>query len=204
MRSRLNLLTHRQRPQRHILSMTHHGPVTLKHCKQCGTAVVQRLPDDGDTRLRAVCPACHTVHYENPLNVVGTIPVWQDQVLLCKRNIEPRKGFWTLPAGFMELRETLAEGAARETDEEAGAHIEMLPLFTLIDVPRVGQVHFFFRAALQSPDFNPGHETQEARLFSEADIPWDDLAFRTVKETLRCYFADRAKGEFELHTLTIS
>jgi ADP-ribose pyrophosphatase YjhB (NUDIX family) len=184
--------------------MTHHGPVTLKHCKQCGTAVVQRLPDDGDTRLRAVCPACHTVHYENPLNVVGTIPVWQDQVLLCKRNIEPRKGFWTLPAGFMELRETLAEGAARETDEEAGAQIEMQDLFALIDVPRVGQVHFFFRAALLSPVFNPGHETQEARLFSEADIPWDDLAFRTVKETLRCYFADRAKGDYELHTLSIS
>ena len=184
--------------------MTHSGPASIKHCKNCGTAVVQRLPDDGDTRMRAVCPACHTVHYENPLNVVGTIPVWQDQVLLCKRNIEPRKGFWTLPAGFMELRETLAEGAARETDEEAGALIEMLPLFTLIDVPRVGQVHFFFRAALLSPDFNPGHETQEARLFSEADIPWDDLAFRTVKETLRCYFADRAKGEFELHTLSIT
>ncbi|MEY3998600.1 MAG: hypothetical protein RLY60_1412, partial [Pseudomonadota bacterium] len=92
--------------------------------------MVQRLPDDGDTRLRAVCPACHTVHYENPLNVVGTIPVWHDKVLLCKRNIEPRKGFWTLPAGFMELRETLAEGAARETDEEAGAVIEMQPLFT--------------------------------------------------------------------------
>jgi ADP-ribose pyrophosphatase YjhB (NUDIX family) len=143
------------------------------------------------------------VHYENPLNVVGTIPVWHDKVLLCKRNIEPRKGFWTLPAGFMELRETLAEGAARETDEEAGAVIEMQPLFTIIDVPRVGQVHFFFRAKLQSPDFDPGHETQEARLFSEADIPWDDLAFRTVKETLRFFFADRDKGAFELHTLSI-
>ena len=141
------------------------------------------------------------MHYENPLNVVGTIPVWQDKVLLCKRNIEPRKGFWTLPAGFMELRETLAEGAARETDEEAGADIELQDLFTIIDVPRVGQVHFFFRAALLSPEFNPGHETQEARLFSQAEIPWDDLAFRTVKETLRCFFSDRDKGEFELHTL---
>ncbi len=103
----------------------------------------------------------------------------------------------------MELRETLAEGAARETDEEAGAVIQMQPLFTIIDVPRVGQVHFFFRAKLQSPDFDPGHETQEARLFSEADIPWDDLAFRTVKETLRFFFADRDKGVFELHTLSI-
>lgn len=165
--------------------------------------MVQRLPDDGDTRVRAVCPACHTVHYENPLNVVGTIPVWQDKVLLCKRNIEPRKGYWTLPAGFMELRETLHEGAARETQEEAGAQFVMQSLFTVIDVPRVGQVHFFFRAALQSTTFDPGHETQEARLFSEADIPWDDLAFRTVKETLRHFFADRAKGSFEFHTLAL-
>ena len=184
--------------------MTHTGQISTKHCKNCGSAVVRRLPDDGDTRLRAVCPSCHTVHYENPLNVVGTIPVWEDKILLCKRNIEPRKGFWTLPAGFMELRETLAEGAARETDEEAGAIIEMQDLFSIIDVPRVGQVHFFFRAALQSPVFNPGHETQEARLFTEADIPWDDLAFRTVKETIRCYLSDRAKNIFRLHTLTIS
>jgi ADP-ribose pyrophosphatase YjhB (NUDIX family) len=183
--------------------MPHPVAGSIKHCKSCGTAVVQRLPDDGDARMRAVCPACHTVHYENPLNVVGTIPVWQDQVLLCKRNIEPRKGYWTLPAGFMELRETLMEGAARETDEEAGAQIVMQALFTIIDVPRVGQVHFFFRAELQSPVFNPGHETQEARLFAESDIPWDDLAFKTVKETLRRYFADRAKGEFGLHTLAI-
>ena len=165
--------------------------------------MVRRLPDDGDTKLRAVCPACHTVHYENPLNVVGTIPVLGDQVLLCKRNIEPRKGFWTLPAGFMELRETLAEGAARETDEEAGAQIDMQALFAVLDVPRVGQVHFFFRAQMHNDHLNPGHETMEARLFSEADIPWDDLAFKTVKETLRCFFADRAKGSFGFHTLTI-
>ena len=93
---------------------------TIKHCKQCGTAVAYRLPDDGDTKERAVCTACKTVHYENPLNVVGTVPHWGDKVLLCKRNIEPRWGKWTLPAGFMELGETTSEGAARETDEEAG------------------------------------------------------------------------------------
>ena len=185
------------------LHMDHAGSRTVKHCKNCGTAVVQRLPDDGDTKLRAVCPACHTVHYENPLNVVGTIPVLGERVLLCKRNIEPRKGFWTLPAGFMELRETLAEGAARETDEEAGADIQLQALFSVLDVPRVGQVHFFFLADMQSEQLNPGHETMEARLFSEADIPWDDLAFKTVKETLRRFFADRAKGEFGFHTLTI-
>ena len=176
----------------------------IKHCKECGTAVVYRLPDDGDTKERAVCPACHTVHYENPLNVVGTVPHWGDQVLLCKRNIEPRYGKWTLPAGFMELHETTAEGAARETDEEAGAQFEMQALFTLLNVARVGQVHLFYRAKLLSDQFNPGTETIEARLFSEADIPWDEIAFRTVKETLERYFADRRAGQFGFHVIDIT
>lgn len=175
----------------------------IKHCRNCGTAVVYRVPDDGDTRERAVCPACNTIHYENPLNVVGTVPVWGDQVLLCKRNIEPRWGKWTLPAGFMELGETTADGAARETDEEAGARFEMQGLFTVMNVPRVGQVHLFYRARLLSDQFAPGHETLEAKLFSEADIPWDELAFRTVKETLECFFADRRRGSFQVHNIDI-
>jgi len=175
----------------------------IKHCRQCGTAVQHRTPDDGDTKVRAVCPACHTIHYINPLNVVGTIPLWGDKVLLCKRNIEPRKGKWTLPAGFMELGETTAEGAARETVEEAGAQFEMHALFSLINVARVGQVHLFYRATLLSPEFAPGTETQEALLFDEADIPWDELAFRTVKETLEHFFADRRAGHFGFHTLDI-
>ena len=176
----------------------------IKHCRQCGTAVQHRIPDDGDTKLRAVCPACHTIHYINPLNVVGTIPVWGDKVLLCKRNIEPRKGKWTLPAGFMELGETTAEGAARETVEEAGAQFDMQALFSLINVARVGQVHLFYRAQLLSTDFDPGHETMEARLFTEAEIPWDDIAFRTVKETLTRYFADRRQGLFGTHVVDIA
>ena len=175
----------------------------IKHCRQCGSAVEQRIPDDGDTKPRAVCPACHTIHYVNPLNVVGTIPVWGEKVLLCKRNIEPRKGRWTLPAGFMELGETTAEGAARETVEEAGAQFEMHALFSLINVARVGQVHLFYRATLLSPEFAPGTETQEAELFDEADIPWDEIAFRTVKETLEQFFADRRAGHFGFHTLDI-
>ena len=162
-----------------------------------------RVPDDGDTRQRAVCPQCQTIHYENPLNVVGTIPVLGESVLLCKRNIDPRKGKWTLPAGFMELGETLAEGAARETTEEAGAQFEMQGLFSVLNVARVGQVHFFFRAQLTSDQFAPGHETMEARLFEEHEIPWDELAFRTVKETLRAFFADRQAGEFGLHQMDI-
>jgi ADP-ribose pyrophosphatase YjhB (NUDIX family) len=161
------------------------------------------VPDDGDTKHRAVCPACHTIHYENPLNVVGTVPHWGDKVLLCKRNIEPRLGKWTLPAGFMELNETTAEGAARETDEEAGAQFELEGLFSLLNVARVGQVHLFYRARLTSDQFNPGTETMEARLFAEDEIPWDEIAFRTVKETLEHYFADRRTGRFNIHTIDI-
>lgn len=175
----------------------------IKHCRNCGAAVVYRLPDDGDTRERAVCPACNTILYENPLNVVGTVPHFGERVLLCKRNIEPAWGKWTLPAGFMELGETAADGAARETDEEAGAQFEMEPLLTVISVPRVGQVHLFFRARLLSDIFAPGHETIDARLFREDEIPWDEIAFRTVKETLLRFFDDRRKGRFEVHTLDI-
>jgi ADP-ribose pyrophosphatase YjhB (NUDIX family) len=181
--------------------MLHH--TLIQHCKSCGSAVTYRLPDDGDTRERAVCNACHTIHYENPLNVVGTVPVWGDKVLLCKRNIEPRFGKWTLPAGFMELNETVAQGAARETVEEAGAQFEMQDLFTMMNVTRVGQVHFFYRAQLISDKFDPGYETQEARLFAEHEIPWDEIAFRTVRETLQHYFADAKKGQFELHHVDI-
>ena len=182
--------------------MTYRSPI--QHCRACGTAVIYRLPDDGDTRQRAVCTACNTVHYENPLNVVGTLPVLADgRVLLCKRNIEPRFGKWTLPAGFMELNETTAEGAARETDEEAGAQIEMGPLFSLLNVPHAGQVHLFYRATLLSDQFNPGLETIEARLFSEEEVPWDELAFRTVKETLQHFFADRKAGTIGMHFIDI-
>lgn len=179
-----------------------HSPI--KHCRNCGTAVTYRIPDDGDTRERAVCPACSTIHYENPLNVVGTVPHWGDKVLLCKRNIEPRKGKWTLPAGFLELNETASQGAARETDEEAGAQIELEGLYTIISVPRVGQVHLFYRARLLSDQFDPGTETMEARLYTEDEIPWDEIAFRTVKETLERYFADRRAGRFPVHELDLS
>lgn len=176
----------------------------IKHCRNCGAEVAYRVPDDGDTRQRAVCPACDTIHYENPLNVVGTVPYWGDKVLLCKRNIEPRWGKWTLPAGFMELGETTAEGAARETDEEAGAQIAMEDLFTVISVPRVGQVHLFYKARLLSDRFDPGHETIEARLFGEDEIPWEEIAFRTVKETLERFFDDRRAGRATVHNLDVT
>ena len=175
---------------------------SFKHCKRCGGTVNYVVPAD-DNRERAVCLACGNVHYENPLNVVGTVPVWGNQVLLCRRNIEPRHGYWTLPAGFMELHETAAEGALRETIEEAGASVEMQGLYTVINVVRVGQVHLFYRARLLNTAFAPGPETIEAQLFSEADIPWDDLAFQTVKVTLQRFFEDSKTGQFAVHCADI-
>lgn len=177
-------------------------PRSIKHCRACGAEARYSIPVD-DNRDRATCTVCSTVHYENPLNVVGTVPVWGDKVLLCRRNIEPRHGFWTLPAGFMELGETTAEGAIRETVEEAGANIELEGLFTLLNVARIGQVHFFYRARLLDLEMTPGPETIESQLFAEDEIPWDHLAFLTVRETLRRYFSDRKRGQFEVHCADI-
>ncbi|MBL0086531.1 MAG: NUDIX hydrolase [Ideonella sp.] len=173
-------------------------PRRIKHCRRCGAVVDYRVPAD-DNRERAVCTGCAEIHYENPLNVVGTVPVWGDQVLLCRRNIEPRFGFWTLPAGFMELGETVAHGALRETEEEAGARIELQGLFTMLNVVRVGQVHLFYRARMLDTSLNPGPETIEARLFHEHEIPWDQIAFRTVKVTLKHFFECHRSGEFAFH-----
>jgi ADP-ribose pyrophosphatase YjhB (NUDIX family) len=176
---------------------------SIQHCRACGAAVRYQVPPE-DNRERAVCSDCGTVHYENPLNVVGTVPVWQDQVLLCRRNIEPRRGLWTLPAGFMELGESTAEGALRETIEEAGAEIEMGPLFTLLNVVRVGQVHLFYLATLRHTRFDPGPETIEVNLFREHEIPWDEIAFKTTRETLKRYFEDRHRGQYGVHCADIA
>jgi ADP-ribose pyrophosphatase YjhB (NUDIX family) len=175
----------------------------IKHCRECGTAVHYRVPDDGDTRERAICPACGTIHYINPLLVVGTVPYLGEQVLLCKRAIEPRLGKWTLPAGFMEMNETMAQGAARETVEEAGAQADMGALFSVMSLPRIGQVHVFYLAALRHDRFQPGVESLAARLFAESEIPWEELAFKTVRETLRRYFDDRRRGVLGVHNVDI-
>ncbi|MCA0177311.1 MAG: NUDIX hydrolase [Proteobacteria bacterium] len=178
-------------------------PHAIRHCRNCGAAVQYRVPDD-DNRPRAVCPVCATVHYENPLNVVGTVPVWEDgRVLLCRRAIEPRRGLWTLPAGFMELGETVAEGARRETDEEAGVAVELQGLYTVLNVVRAGQVHLFYRARLLADTWAPGPETLEAQLFAEAEIPWGDIAFRTVAYTLHRHFEDVRSGVFPVHVADI-
>jgi ADP-ribose pyrophosphatase YjhB (NUDIX family) len=171
----------------------------MKFCSVCGHEVGLSIPP-GDNRERFVCGNCGTVHYQNPRNVVGTVPVWDDKVLLCRRAIEPRYGYWTLPAGFMEMDETTSEGAARETLEEAGARVEIQSLFTLLNVPHVHQVHLFYLARLLDIDLDPGEESLEVQLFDESDIPWDEIAFPTVGQTLRFFFADRAAGTYTLHT----
>ena len=178
------------------------APRSIKHCRACGSAVAYRTPAD-DNRERATCTVCETIHYENPLNVVGTVPVLDGRVLLCRRNIEPRRGFWTLPAGFMELGETTEQGALRETVEESGAHVALEGLFSLINVVRVGQVHLFYRARMLDDDFVPGPESLEARLFDEAGVPWDEIAFRTTRMTLEFFFADRRANRFVLHTADV-
>jgi ADP-ribose pyrophosphatase YjhB (NUDIX family) len=173
-------------------------PRRIKHCRVCGAATSYQVPAD-DNRDRAVCGRCGEIHYENPINVVGTVPVWEQRVLLCRRNIEPRFGLWTLPAGFLELGESTADGAVRETVEEAGAHIELQGLFTVLNVVRAGQLHLFYLARMLDASLAPGPETIEARLFGEHEVPWDELAFRTVRQTLEHYFHDRRSGHFGVH-----
>jgi ADP-ribose pyrophosphatase YjhB (NUDIX family) len=158
----------------------------------------------GDLLPRWICDECGEIHYQNPKLVVGTVPERDGRILLCRRAIEPRYGYWTLPAGFMENDETVGQAALRETLEEAGAAVELGAPFTLISVPRVNQVHVFYLAKLGTLDFKPGEETLEVALFEEAAVPWKDLAFRTVATTLRLWFSDRARGHFDFHAEDIS
>ena len=166
----------------------------MKFCSKCAGKLTVKIPSD-DTRERHVCDNCDTIHYENPRNVVGTIPVWEDKVLLCKRAIHPRLGFWTLPAGFLEVGEPTQAGAIRETLEEAGAEVTTGALFSLLNVTHVQQVHMFYIAKLIQPVFSAGVESLEVALFSESEIPWDEIAFPTVKRTLEWFFKDRADGK---------
>lgn len=169
----------------------------MKFCNQCGAVVQLRIPD-GDTLPRFICDACDTIHYQNPKIVTGCIPEWEDKILLCRRAIEPRQGLWTLPAGFMENSETSGEGAARETLEEARARVRIGDLYALFNIPHINQVYLLFRAQLLDLDFSPGIESLEVALFSEREIPWDELAFAVVKETLERYFKDRSSGTYSL------
>lgn len=170
----------------------------MNFCSHCGAALSYRVPA-GDNRPRFVCDACGSIHYQNPKMVVGCIPEWEDRILLCRRAIEPKYGLWTLPAGFMENGETTADGAARETLEEAGARVEVLELHSLINLPDINQVYLMYRARLLDLDFAPGEESLEVALFREADIPWGQIAFRTIHNTLDDYYADRRRGSYRLH-----
>lgn len=174
----------------------------MNFCNACGARVEHRVPS-GDSLPRYICTNCGIIHYENPKMVVGCIPEWENSILLCRRAIEPRHGLWTVPAGFMENGETTAEGAMRETLEEANAKVEILGLYALFNIPHINQVYMLFRARLLDLDFSAGAETLETKLFEEEQIPWDQIAFVTVRRTLKHYFDDRRAGEFRFHMGTI-
>ena len=174
----------------------------MKFCTSCGNAVALKIPQ-GDDRERFVCTGCETIHYVNPRVIVGCLPVHREKVLLCKRAIEPRLGYWTLPAGFMENGETTPQGAARETWEEARARVSNLELYRVFDVPYISQVYMFYRCEIDDGAYGVGPESLETDLYCEADIPWDDIAFPVVKETLREYFDDVRAGHYPVRVSAI-
>jgi ADP-ribose pyrophosphatase YjhB (NUDIX family) len=174
----------------------------MKYCSQCGNGLTRRIPE-ADDRERHVCDSCGEVHYVNPRIIVCALPCFEDKVLLCKRAIEPRYGLWTLPGGFMELGESTIEAAARETLEEAGARIDGLELYAMYHIIHIDQVHMFYRARLRDFDFAPGTESLEVRLLREDEVPWQDMAFLAVTDTLRHYFRDLPTQRFPLRLADI-
>ncbi|MGD2270640.1 MAG: NUDIX hydrolase [Desulfobacterales bacterium] len=170
----------------------------MNYCSQCGAAVESCIPP-GDDRPRFFCPACGTIHYQNPKLVVGCIPEWGRKILLCRRSIEPREGKWTLPAGYLENGETVSDGAIREVLEEACAPIEIVQPYALYNIPSINQVYLMFRARLLDQSYRPGSESLEVRLFLEDEIPWDQMAFRVIEKTLQKYFIDRRQGSFPFY-----
>lgn len=170
----------------------------MNYCPTCGAPVAHVTPP-GDNRPRHVCSRDGEIFYFNPRVVVGTVTECAGKILMCRRAIEPRSGFWTLPAGFLELGESAAQAGVRETREEALAEVEIGALFSFVNVPDIGQIHMFYRAILSQPKYAPGPESAEVMLMDEGEIPWKQLAFPTVYLTLKRYFADRAAGHFGLH-----
>lgn len=167
----------------------------MNFCSNCSKAVIQKIPE-GDNRLRHVCESCETIHYQNPRVITGILPIYKDQILLCKRSIEPRVGYWTLPAGYLENGESTLEGAMRECFEESLANVVNPNLYAIYDIPQIHQVYVFYRAELEKPIFGPTSESSEVALFDAADIPWNELAFPMVEATLDHYLEDRETGEF--------
>lgn len=171
----------------------------MNYCSNCATPIKRQIPQ-GDNRLRDVCPSCGMIHYQNPQMVVGCIPEWEDKLLMCRRNIEPRKNKWTLPAGYLENGETAADGARRETLEETGAAVSDLSAYQMYDITQFNQIYLMFRARMISPVFQPTIESSEVVLMCEEEIPWDEIAFRVIEKTLKRYFYDRSTGRFPFYS----
>ena len=176
--------------------------MNMNFCVICGYKTIEKIPL-GDHQLRRVCTDCGNIHYINPKVICGALVLWENKVLLCRRAIEPRYGLWTLPAGYMELFETMEQGAARETQEEAEAEIEIKQLYCMYNIPRIGQIYVLFKADLVDGVFGAGEESIECRLFEEHEIPWSELAFPSVEHTLKHYFHDRKNNTFDMHLETL-
>ncbi len=170
----------------------------MKYCNQCGAPVVLKIPP-GEHLLRHVCEACHTIHYQNPKIVAGCIPEWEDRILLCRRAIEPQSGFWTFPAGFMENDETTEQAAVRETLEETRAFADITSLYAVFTLTHVNQVYMVFRGRLRDLSFGAGDESSEVALVHPDKIPWAQLAFPVIQETLTRYVDDLRRGAFGVH-----
>jgi ADP-ribose pyrophosphatase YjhB (NUDIX family) len=174
----------------------------MNFCSSCGKPVAKKIPP-GDNMPRFVCGSCEVIHYHNPKIVAGCIPQWGDQILLCRRAIEPKSGLWTFPAGFMEIGESIEQAAVRETVEEANADVALTTLHSVFSLPHIGQVYMVFVGKMHSKHFAAGSESLEVRLFGSSEVPWEQIAFPVVKEALRCYVDDMAKGELSLHVATL-
>lgn len=169
----------------------------VKYCSRCAGHLSLKIPP-GDTLVRHICDQCGTVFYQNPRVVVGTLPRWKDKVLMCRRSIEPRSGFWTLPSGYLEKGETVEVGAMRETEEEAGARVRLERLFVVYSLPHVNQVYLIFLADLEDLEFEAGEESLEVELFSREEIPWNEIAFPAIEFSLQRYFEKSAENHVHM------
>ena len=172
----------------------------MNYCPECGSNQIGLQIPTGDNRKRFVCRQCHTVYYQNPKIVAGCLATYEQKILICQRAIAPRKGLWTLPAGFMENHETTEQAAQRETWEEARATTDSLHLYTVLNLAHINQVYMIYRARLTTPEYSPGPESLTVELRSIDNIPWEQLAFASIRETLKLYVQDAQHGEFGLHT----
>tara|TARA_B100001063_G_scaffold68952_2_gene63052 strand:- start:548 stop:1081 length:534 start_codon:yes stop_codon:yes gene_type:complete len=171
----------------------------LNYCPNCSAKVSLKIPE-GDNRERYVCDSCNTIHYSNPNVVVGTLPAFEDKILLCKRAIEPRVGLWTVPAGFLENGESLLQGAWRETKEETQADVDMKDILTIFNIPQINQIYVIYRADIEDNSFGPTSESLDVQLFSYDEVPWEELAFPFVPKTINHYYECLKTKKFNLHT----